>query len=80
MSGFMRGMRLGAGLVTLGWGASRLAGGRRDWVTTASLTTGASMVMAGLNGTRGKKERAASMNDLLHAATRAAGNVMTAMR
>lgn len=42
-------MRLGAGLVTLGFGVYRLSRGRRDWMTTASLTTGASMLMANMN-------------------------------
>lgn len=48
MATFARGMRVGIGLVSLGWGACRLARGKRDWVTTATLTTGTSLVFPNL--------------------------------
>jgi len=41
-------MRLGAGMVALGYGSYRLARGSRGLVTSASLSAGASMILGGL--------------------------------
>jgi len=73
MASFVRGMRVGMGLVSLGWGVCRLARGKRDWVTTATLTTGASMVFPNTAEERtpimGRRMRPMAPN----AAVRAAG-------
>lgn len=52
MASFARGMRLGAGIVGLGWGVYRLSRGRRDWMTTTAITAGLSMTLAGMTGKR----------------------------
>lgn len=75
MSGFMRGMRLGAGLVAFGYGISRLRSGQRDWSTTAAMTTGASMLLSGISEgvARGRSGPALG---LLGAATEAAESIL----
>ncbi len=46
MSSFNKGLRMGAGVFTFGYGVYRLAQGKRDWTTTASITTGASLMLS----------------------------------
>ncbi|HEY3367625.1 MAG TPA: hypothetical protein VGK74_21410 [Symbiobacteriaceae bacterium] len=48
MGTFIKGARLGAGLVGLGYGLYRLNQGNRDWVTTSTVTAGLSMTLSGL--------------------------------
>ncbi len=52
MANFARGMYVGIGLMSLGWGVCRLARGKRDWVTTATLTAGTSFVFPNLTDDR----------------------------
>jgi hypothetical protein len=64
MARFMEGMRMGAGVVGLGYGLYRLTRGSRDWVTTTALTTGISMMAAGMVGGR-RRGMAQSINRLM---------------
>lgn len=48
----MKGARLGAGIVSLGYGLYRLKGGHRDWMTTTAVTTGLTMTLGGLRADR----------------------------
>lgn len=68
MATFNQGMRMGAGLVGLSWGVYRMAQGQRDWLTTAALTTGVSMVAAGLTG----KSTRVMMGDMMNTVSQAA--------
>ncbi len=47
MASLMRGARLGAGLIGLGYGLYRLSQGKRDWTTAAMVGTGLSMALSG---------------------------------
>lgn len=58
MANFARGMRVGIGLMSLGYGVYRLARGQRDWVTTATLTTGTSLVFPNVTDHRTTATRA----------------------
>lgn len=48
MTGLMRGMGIGAGLVTMGYGIYRLGRGEQDWMAPAAITLGLSMALAGM--------------------------------
>lgn len=52
MNSFTRGMRMGVGLVSLGWGLYRVTRGQRGTTTTAALTTGASLLAPAIAGGR----------------------------
>lgn len=55
MNGFMRGFRLGVGLVGLGYGVYRLSQGKRDWMSTTALTSGLSLMAAGMSNMRSRR-------------------------
>lgn len=44
MNTFVRGVRLGAGTVALGWGAYQMMQGRRHMMAAAAISAGASML------------------------------------
>lgn len=48
MGTWMRGMRIGAGLLGIGYGIYRFSQGRRDWVTTGAFSTGVALTLGGL--------------------------------
>jgi hypothetical protein len=43
-----KGMRFGAGLMSLGYGVYRLQQGRRDWVTGMALAAGVTATLTGM--------------------------------
>lgn|GEM_PF-2784784 len=48
MTGLMRGVGIGAGLVTMGYGIYRLGRGEQDWMAPAAIAAGLSMALAGM--------------------------------
>lgn len=55
MAMFGRAVRIGAGLLALGFGVYRFTRGRRDWLTSTALTTGMSVTLGNL--ARGRRLR-----------------------
>lgn len=53
MAGFYKGMKVGAGLLGLGWGVYRLSQGRKDWLTSTALTAGLAATLTGMKAKRG---------------------------
>jgi hypothetical protein len=45
---FSRSVRLGAGILGLGYGVYRLAKGKNDWLTTTAMTAGLSVAMGAM--------------------------------
>ena len=52
MAGMTKGMRIGAGLLGLGYGVYRLSKGRKDWVTSTALTAGLTATLTGMRAKR----------------------------
>ena len=48
VTGLLRGLGIGAGLLTLGYGVYRASQDRRDWRASTAITAGLSMALAGL--------------------------------
>lgn len=57
MGDWQRGLTLGVGLVSLGWGLYRFANRKRDVVTWTALTSGASVVARQMLGRRSEMVR-----------------------
>jgi hypothetical protein len=57
-------MRLGAGLLGLGYGVYRLSQGRKDWVTSTALTAGLTATLTGMKAKRGMGPQMRAMGNV----------------